>query len=91
LLSELPSNLATGFAGTFNSGTFTAGTFTSGFRAAGLFAAGFSSTEPASFCVTFPTLIVPLGSILGSRDGVRAETTLSDAAEDAFTPRPELA
>jgi hypothetical protein len=68
-----------------------AGSFTSGFGAEGLLAAGFWSAEPASFCVTLPTLIVPRGSILGSRDGVRAETTLSDAAEEAFKPPPEPA
>jgi hypothetical protein len=78
------TGLATGFASTFGAGF--AGAFGSGF-----FAAAFSAADPASFCVTLPTLIVPRGSIFGSRDGVRAETTLSSGLSDDFEPLPELA
>ena len=41
--------------------------------------AGLTLAAPASCDVTFPTLIVPRGSILGSREGVRAAATRSAA------------
>lgn len=40
---------------------------------------GLTLPAPASCDVTFPTLIVPRGSILGSREGVRAAATRSVA------------
>ena len=43
---------------------------------------------PASFVVTFPTLMVPFGSTAGSRDGVRAETT--SFASSALLADPDL-
>jgi hypothetical protein len=81
---------ATAFATAFASGLgadlagLGARTFASGFLAA-----GFSGAVPASFCVSFPTLIVPRGSIFGSRDGVRAETTLSIGFPADCDPLPE--
>ena len=60
--------------------------FASTFFASVILAPAFAGAAlPASCCVTLPTLIVPRGSIFGSRDGVRAETTLSAA----FTGFPE--
>jgi hypothetical protein len=72
---------AAGFADfTAGAGDFTAGA--GGFAAgAGGFAAG-AGDSGAGAGAAFPTLIAPCGSILGSREGVRAERSAagSDAA-----------